>query len=244
MIYIMLKQFRLIPTKTSLIYCGVYNGILNYIFTTIKLLKFNGCNLIKLVNLKDKYLTLSLPTILPLFNFVDPIYVLKELFRGIIGFTLLYGLFYLLVLLAILMYILDSLGIIEFDPYNMNNSSNHIKPLSPYEYESNWKTLPDSYLNWKTPSQKYPYSNFNNTELDQIHKYYINLEFYNNLPKDDGIIKKDFIRHQILKDLYYTSTINDTRPHVRFVGKTVYEIIPEHYYYDSDSDSSDNSFGY
>ena len=238
MIFIMFKQFRLIP-RTSLS-CGVY-GILNYIIKTFKLSKFNGCYLIKLVNLKisiNNYLILRLPIILSLFNVLSSSYfVLNELFKVIIGFILIYVLFYLLTLLGIVTLMLDSSGLIEFDLYNMINSSYHIEPLLPYEYESNWKTPPNSCLNWKIPNNEYLYSNFNNMELDQIHKYYINLEFYNNLPKDDGIIKKDFIRHQILKDLYYTCTINDTRPHVRFAGKTVYEIIPENYYYGSDSDS-------
>lgn len=121
-------------------------------------------------------------------------------------------------------------------------NNNEVLSITNYTYEVS--TIKYYMLNWKIPSQEYLYSNFNNMELEQIHKYYNNLESYNNLPKDDGIIKKDFIRHQILKELYYTCTINDTRPHVRFVGKTVYEIIPENYYY-SDSDSSnDSSFGY
>lgn len=101
----------------------------------------------------------------------------------------------------------------------------------------NTSTPKDYMLNWKIPNNVYPYSNYTNMELDQIHKYYINLESFNNSQKDDGIIKEDFIKDQINKELYNTCTINNTRPHVRFVGKTEYEIIPENYYYGSDSDS-------
>lgn len=143
MIYIMIRKFRLIPTKTSLFNCGVYNGILNYFLKSPMILK--------------------LPAILSLFNvvFTIPFSLVNGLFKVIIGLILIYVLFYLLALLGIVIYILGYSKIIEFNSSNMSNPTNDIESSS----QKVW-------LNWKTPSQEYPYSNYTNLELDQIHKYF------------------------------------------------------------------------
>lgn len=183
----MIRKFRLIPTKTSLFNCGVYNGILNYIIKIFKLSKFNGCYLIKLFNLKIKFI-LVLPTLFCSFNLlmldVDlfSIYSSSRLFEDIIKD------------LNTIENTIKDLNIIEDAIKDLNTIEDNVKSLILYK---------DYWLNWRTPSREYIYSNFNNLELDQIHKYFENINI---------------------------------KPTVRFGEVTVYEIIPENYFY-SESES-------